>query len=207
MRSILSFLLFFVFCSTSVQDGIPVTASIKTEEFPLENVNTQNISSKKSTFSDIYGNYLLNMQAGDTLLITHVGIQDQCCRPWHYSEGDKNPTDERRLRTAGDFKLIHLLGLLGGSLQVHPILNAINGRTKRLKRNIRIEKQQRNIAFLEIHAMNYMKDKMQLTGAQAQLLIDYIINDSRLQDVLHFKNEARFQFFLQDTLYRLNNEE
>ena len=36
---------------------------------------------------------------------------------------------ERRLYTAGDFKPIHLLGLLGGSLQVDPILNAINGRT------------------------------------------------------------------------------
>ena len=37
---------------------------------------------------------------------------------------------ERRLQTAGDFKPIHLLGLLGGMLAVDPILNAINGRTK-----------------------------------------------------------------------------
>ncbi|MGA9324437.1 MAG: hypothetical protein WBV11_09810 [Salegentibacter sp.] len=86
-------------------------------------------------------------------------------------------------------------------------MNAINGRTKRLKRNIRIEKQQRNIAFLEMHAMSYMKDEMQLTDAQAQLLIDYVINDPRLQNVLDLKNEARLQFFLQDALYRLNKEE
>ncbi|MGB8375676.1 MAG: hypothetical protein WCE57_10175 [Salegentibacter sp.] len=86
-------------------------------------------------------------------------------------------------------------------------MNAINGRTKRLKRNIRIEKQQRNIAFMVMHAMSYMKDEMQLTDAQAQLLIDYVINDPRLQNVLDLKKEARLQFFLQDALYRLNKEE
>lgn len=55
--------------------------------------------------------------------------------------------------------------------------------------------------------MSYMKDEMQLTDAQAQLLIDYVINDPRLQNVLDLKNEARLQFFLQDALYRLNKEE
>ena len=50
---------------------------------------------------------------------------------------------ERKLYTAGDFKPIHLLGLLGGSLQVDPILNAINGRTAMLKKSIEFEKKER----------------------------------------------------------------
>lgn len=50
---------------------------------------------------------------------------------------------ERKLYTAGDFKPIHLLGLLGGSLQVDPILNAINGRTAMLKKSIDVEKKER----------------------------------------------------------------
>ena len=45
----------------------------------------------------------------------------------------KLTTAERRLQTAGDFKPIHLLGLLGGHLAVDPILNAISGRTKMQK--------------------------------------------------------------------------
>jgi hypothetical protein len=48
---------------------------------------------------------------------------------------------ERRLKTAGDFKPIHLLGLLGGSLAVDPILNKISGRTKNLKKELEIEKK------------------------------------------------------------------
>ena len=38
---------------------------------------------------------------------------------------------ERKLYTAGDFKPIHLLGLLGGTLAVDPIINKINGKSKK----------------------------------------------------------------------------
>ena len=55
---------------------------------------------------------------------------------------------ERKLKTAGDFKPIHLLGILGGSLPVDPILNAINGRTKRLKEEIKIEKKEICVSLL-----------------------------------------------------------
>ena len=43
---------------------------------------------------------------------------------------------ERQLYTAGDFKPVHLLSILTGSLNVDPIINAITGRTKRLKKYI-----------------------------------------------------------------------
>lgn len=55
---------------------------------------------------------------------------------------------EKKLYTAGDFKPIHLLGLLGGSLQVDPILNAINGRTAMLKKSIEVEKKERLLAYI-----------------------------------------------------------
>jgi hypothetical protein len=55
---------------------------------------------------------------------------------------------ERKLYTAGDFKPIHLLGLLGGSLQVDPILNAINGRTAMLKKSIEFEKKEHLLAYI-----------------------------------------------------------
>jgi len=48
---------------------------------------------------------------------------------------------ERRLYTAGDFKPIDLLGLLGGSLDVDALLNAINGRTANIKKLIELEKK------------------------------------------------------------------
>ena len=56
---------------------------------------------------------------------------------------------EGKLKTAGDFKPIHLLALLGGSLEVDPIINAITGKTARMKDELKIERKEIFMAFLE----------------------------------------------------------
>ncbi|GAW90777.1 hypothetical protein FPS14_contig00108-0003 [Flavobacterium psychrophilum] len=48
---------------------------------------------------------------------------------------------ERRLYTAGDFKPIHLLGVLTGCLAIDPIINSINGKTTRLKKKLKLKKR------------------------------------------------------------------
>lgn len=53
--------------------------------------------------------------------------------------GKKKTTNEKLLEEAGDFKAKQLLGLLGGSLPLNPILNAISGRTKRLKKRVALD--------------------------------------------------------------------
>ena len=50
---------------------------------------------------------------------------------------------ERRLKNAGDFKPIHLVGLLGGSVAIEPIINAITGKTDRLKKELVIERKEK----------------------------------------------------------------
>lgn len=247
--SLITMRLFFLFLflhstlNLAAQDRMPVSGTVTTEEFPLENVLIKNISSEKFTVSDVSGRFLLKMAAGDTIVLSHVGMQDlikfiseenlqqqplllkMLQHPEELREVEINghpeinavalgiipkeiktlTMNERRLKTAGDFKAKSLLSLLMGSLPFDPILNAINGRTKRLKRNIGIEKQQRNIAFLEMHHMDYMRDEMQLTKAQAQRLIDFIIEDPALQAIVDSGNEARLQFFLQDAWFKLKN--
>lgn len=67
--------------------------------------------------------------------------------------GKPKTQTERRLYTAGDFKPIHLLGLLAGSLEVDPIINAISGRTKMLKKRVKHEsKEQCLFAIKEKHS-------------------------------------------------------
>jgi|GEM_PF-95688 len=46
---------------------------------------------------------------------------------------------ERKLKTAGDFKPIHLLNILGGALPFDPIINKITGKTERLKKELSVE--------------------------------------------------------------------
>ena len=69
---------------------------------------------------------------------------------------------ERKLATAGDFKPVHLLGLLGGSFELDPLLNKINGRTKKLKELVEIERKEMNIVqlgylFEDAYFTDYLK--------------------------------------------------
>ncbi len=107
--------------------------------------------------------------------------------------------NEKRLKTAGDFKPIHLLGILGGSLALDPILNAINGRTKKLKRNIEIEKDQKNIVFIETHYKPYMEKTMELTQQEIALLINFMLERKELRPLLEVKNDAQMKLFLHDS--------
>lgn len=63
--------------------------------------------------------------------------------------GKVKTQSERQLYEAGDFKPIQLLGLLGGSLPLNPILNGLSGRTKELKHRIYLENQDKCIVNLQ----------------------------------------------------------
>lgn len=105
---------------------------------------------------------------------------------------------ERKLITAGDFKPIHLLALLGGSLEVDPILNAINGRTKKLKREIEIEKKEANLLLLENKFYNYLKKDLQLSDNTIKKIFYLAIEDKNIQVLIQNKEDEKLKFSLLD---------
>lgn len=217
---------------------------VRNQDSPLESVHIKNESSGKFSVSGENGIFQLNMKVEDTLVLSHVGMEDvikfltaedleklplvlmmtessEELREVMIKENseinavnlgiipkkiEKLSMNERRLRTAGDFKPIHLLGILGGSLQIDPILNAINGRTKKLKRNIEVEKMQRNIAFLEVHYKTYMEEFMELESGEIGLLIDYMLERPELERLVEQKNDAEIKLFLHDSWFQLSEK-
>ena len=74
------------------------------------------------------------------------------------SPAKKYTKAERHLKTAGDFKpnLLVGLGILGGALPIDPIINAISGRTKMLKKEVLVEREESLLATLkELFADEY----------------------------------------------------
>lgn len=53
---------------------------------------------------------------------------------------------ERRLKAAGDFRPTSLLGIIAGGMDVDALVNAISGRTKRLKKELENERKSMAIA-------------------------------------------------------------
>lgn len=106
-------------------------------------------------------------------------------------------TAERRLKTAGDFKPIMLLGLLGGQLPLDPIINAINGRTKMLKGALATERKEmlmekiNNIFTAEEITAEFDIPEEYLNG-----FIFYIVEDKEFGDAVKSKNNDRAKFLM-----------
>lgn len=104
---------------------------------------------------------------------------------------------ERRLQTAGDFKPIHLLGLLVGSLAVDPILNAISGRTKMLKKELSIEKKEFLMGKLEgLFEDKYYIETLKIPEEYIKGFQYYCIEDTDFARSLNEKNKTMSMFLI-----------
>ncbi|MFA9190937.1 hypothetical protein AAGV28_06085 [Flavobacterium sp. FZUC8N2.13] len=104
---------------------------------------------------------------------------------------------ERKLYTAGDFKPIHLLTLLGGGLEVDPILNAINGRTKAIKHMIKIEKKSSILNQIEfLFEEEFYTKKLNIPKEYIRGFQYYCVEDEKNTSVLESKNKTNIEFLM-----------
>lgn len=104
---------------------------------------------------------------------------------------------ERRLKTAGDFKTIHLLGLLGGSLPLDPIINKISGKTRRLKNELQIEKKQFLIQKLKAQFPDeFYLDKLNIHQEQLNEFQYFCIENSNFSKLLQVNNRNENELML-----------
>lgn len=118
----------------------------------------------------------------------------------------KNYTQmERRLKTAGDFKPIHLLGLLGGSLDVDAVLNAVNGRTKMIKNFIKVESKLVSLEKLEVLFEDdfYIK-KLAIPKEYIDGFQYYCIEDEKFMTVLNANNKINIEFSMINLALKYN---
>ncbi|MFV8440852.1 hypothetical protein [Flavobacterium sp. LB2P44] len=104
---------------------------------------------------------------------------------------------ERRLATAGDFKPIMLLSLLGGSMPLDPLINKINGRTKRLKKLVVLEKKEKYIKLIsELYGQEYFTDKLGIARDYVSDFKYFIVENENFLKILESRNEQRISFFM-----------
>lgn len=119
----------------------------------------------------------------------------------------KLTTAERRLQTAGDFKPIHLLGLLGGHLDVDPILNAISGRTKMLKKDLALERKEFLMVKLEnLFESKYYIETLKIPEELIKGFQYYCIEDADFAKSLNNKNKTMSMFLMVGLAAEFNKE-
>ena len=112
---------------------------------------------------------------------------------------------ERKLKTAGDFKPVHLLAILGGSLPVDPIINAINGRTKKLKNQVIIETKELLLLKIgELYQFDFFIKKLKISSENVKGFQYYIIENKNFVETLKSKNTAMTSFLMGELAVKYN---
>lgn len=114
--------------------------------------------------------------------------------------GKRKTQSERRLYEAGDFKPIQLLGLLGGSLPINPILNAISGRTKELKNRVHLENQDNCINKIKSNLSEILFSSHELEEQYRIEFFHFCADDARFDTLCMLDNDFETLEFLKEKL-------
>ena len=103
---------------------------------------------------------------------------------------------ERRLTEAGDFKPTALLtGLVGLSLPLNPIINAISGRTTQLKKELTVERNEMLLEKIKyLYQDEYYIKKLKIQQEQITGFQYYVIYDFKLIAAVKAKNKTLINF-------------
>ena len=112
---------------------------------------------------------------------------------------------ERKLKTAGDFKPIQLLGILGGSLPVDPIINTISGRTEKLKKELAVEKREFYLNKInETYKSDYFINVLDIPLNYVKGFQYFIIEDKIFVDHLSTNNTTMIEFLMSELAIKYN---
>lgn len=112
---------------------------------------------------------------------------------------------ERKLKVAGDFKPVMLLGLLGGSMPVDPLLNKINGRTKKLKELVALEQKEQNIEKLGLlFDDGYFIDCLKIPLEHVDGFKFYVVENETAGPLLKLNDKSKLAPFLGEMALKFN---
>lgn len=104
---------------------------------------------------------------------------------------------ERKLYTAGDFKPIHLLQIIGGNMPLDPILNAINGRTKMLKQAVATENKEIAIAYINgLYTNNEITEQFNVPDTLVEGFLHYAVEDGKVTAACKANDELQLKFLM-----------
>lgn len=118
----------------------------------------------------------------------------------------RTPTSaERRLATAGDFKPIMLLSLLGGSMPLDPLINKINGRTKRLKKLVVLEKKEEYVKLIsELYSQEYLTIKLGIPADYVNGFKYFAVENEKFTITLKSNNKTMTTFVIGELANKYN---
>ncbi|GLB52105.1 hypothetical protein NBRC110019_11440 [Neptunitalea chrysea] len=113
--------------------------------------------------------------------------------------------NERQLK-ASEFRPIQLLGLLVGGMPLDPVINAISGRTKKLKKMVALDKDKINVEELYNRFYSYSVMTLKVPESQVKQFMYYIVDYKKDEELLSMDEELS-EFYLTEIYQEFKNQD
>ncbi len=136
-------------------------------------------------------------QLDEVRIIEHKGINAVALGILSKPAKQYSPA-ERRLKTANSFDFTPSYGfMMGGAMSIDPIINAISGRTKLLKSELKIEKRELLLKKLDaLYATEYYTERLKIPKQFVTGFKYYCIEDKQFAQTLVAKNKTMTGFLM-----------
>jgi hypothetical protein len=99
------------------------------------------------------------------------------------------------------------LGLLGGSLQLDPIFNAINGKSKRLKKEIKLEHLQKRLAlFQSFFPKEILINQLNINSDEVIEFTYFVLDKPEFVTLLEARDSGKMLFYLMQKQVQFENQ-
>jgi hypothetical protein len=228
MRKIVPLILFFCFFNQSGYSQTILKGKVISEAYQLDNIVVINLSSKSNTETIKDGYFSISAKPNDTLMFSGmqiIGIQLKL-KPTDFSENlffvklrpKINQLDEVLINKNEELDAVKM-GILskpakkfspaerrlheattgGGSVPLNPIINAITGRTKMLKKELKVEKEEGLLARLEaMYQQEFYTESLKIPLDYISGFQHYVVGDQNIKRALKSKNKTMTAFLLGD---------
>lgn len=187
--------------TTSDKDGLFFLFVKQGDILVFSSINMETL--RKVVAEEDFGNFILeikmvqkNNQLKEIIINKNSNINEVSLGIVSKNQKTYTPA-ERKLRTAGDFKPIMLLGLIGGSMPLDPLINKINGRTKRLKREVALERKELNLKYLNVlFQESYFVNFLKIPSEYVEGFKYYAVENIEFVSALKNKEKLMVEFLL-----------
>lgn len=151
--------------------------------------------------ADVKNGYVLITMKDDVEQLSEVTVEKQTIDEVTLGlvkEKKKSLTkNERLLRAAGDFKAWHLIMIPFGGMPFDPVINAISGRTKRMKKYVAMDAEKTKVN--ELYEKYFVYATMDLKVPEDDvMLFMYFISDTNQADEILTSASPLDEFLLAD---------
>ncbi|MDO4228311.1 MAG: carboxypeptidase-like regulatory domain-containing protein [Capnocytophaga sp.] len=204
-----------------------IRGRILMDSIPLAGVHVYNLHNENYTVTDEHGYFTIRAVIGNTLQLTHVGLQTvfrtivkedvefagveiqmkeqvtelegvEVSKYQKITAQDLGILQHKPLERTFAEKRLYSSGVFSGGFNILGVVDIITGRRKMLKKVVMNERNTAIAIYIQENMGDFLKKELKITDEEVQFLSYYVMENPEIHQLVKSKDEKTLQFMLID---------